>query len=1025
MSRKILCISILLIISFSVLSQEERSLFPEGYVTNPVMTPFGIIATNDFQSSIYLIRNGEVEELVSAPGAGRFLHFNREKTQIGFKLINPDDEMQVPAILDLRTNEIIMLEEPHRRAGQVSFADDGAVAYVIDTRLIVRREGGIETYGLGVFSNLSPISPDGRKVSYKDYADQIWILNLQTGERYQITDPEKGYRGALWSPKSDRLVYSTIGTELYYYDLMNRQTGFIGEGENPDWSTASDQLVYHRREIDFLNIELLSSDLFIYDFDSATTRQLTDTKDLYEMDARFSVSNKEIIYHTYDEREIRFLQLHERDEEFGLFKEAPPIKLDLPLIAQEYQLGKAAAQDTIIAGNIDWVHIHQVYDTRNDWDQGRVCCGATTVAQVFATYNIFTPWPFHTYGHTSEYGLYISNPYIFNDITYTGYTGRWPSGGHGYLWHGGGSPRSRTVRYVLDHGISETWRDDNVSWNTVTTELDLGYSYILCSTGLTSGHIVLAIGTYGNQNTVVVNDPYGNKNAGSYGWVYNGKHALYDWADANTGRQKVTPIAWGVRVRFDPEEEPVVISYSPSTEDSVYATSKIDVTFSQPMERETLLHGMRLVPEASGTLNWSNSNRTVTFEPAAVLSGATTYTVIIDTSAKNIFGKNLSEPFEFEFITKGRDRLIVEKAYPMDKQTDISTTVQFRIWFDYKLYRIGLLNYFSLYDSNNEQVSLANVAVRDIDDRSFLSFEPKYGLDYNQEYHLFLYDGLRDIRGHPLNDTLHISFRTTMEKPIGGTIIDDFPDCNPWSLLGNDEGSSNVDVSNTSFVSTTERKISGTAAAKLMYAFEADEGLVMVSNRSAIRIDPAGTENFGIWAFGDLSGNLIEFHFLKDESEDVFIVVDSLNYTGWKLVTLDLRDMGPSDILDFSGVAIRKLPDGQAQGEIFFDQLQTNIVTPVRDHDGHIALTDFRLYQNYPNPFNPSTHIRYDIPHESHVRLTVYNMLGQQVAALVNEEHKPGTYDITLNVSHLPSGLYIYRLHAGDFIETKSFLFLK
>lgn len=1025
MFRKILCISISLIISFSVLSQEDGSLFPERYLKNPVMTPYGIIATNDFESAIYLIRTGEAEELVSAPGAGRFLHFNNDKTKIGFKLINPDDEMQVPAILDLETKEIVRLEQPQRRAGQVSFADDGSIAYVIGTQLVVRRDDRVETYDLGVFSNLSPVSPDGEIVAYKDYTDQIWLYNLQTRDRYRITDPENGYRGALWSPKGDRLVYSTIGTELYYYDITNRQSGYIGEGENPNWSAGGDKLVYHRREIDFLNIELLSSNLFLYDFDSAVVKQLTDTDDVFEMDARFTVSDEEIIYHTYDGREIRILRLQEPEEDIGLFREVPPVKIDQPLEIPDFRLGTTAAQDTMIAGNIDWVHIHQVYDTRNDWNQGRVCCGAATVAQVFATYNIFTPWPFYTYGHTSDFGLYISDPYTFNDIIYTGYTGRWPSGGHGFLWHGGGSPRSRSVQYISNHGITETRRDDNVSWNTVTTELDMGHSYILCSTGLTAGHIVLAIGTYGDQNTVVVNDPYGDKNAGNYGWVYNGKHALYDWADANTGRRKVTPIAWGVRVRFDPEEEPVVISYSPDIEDSVYTTTEIDITFSHPMETESLSHAMKLIPEVSGTLSWSNSNRTVTFEPGSVLSGATTYTVTIDTTAKNTFGKNLSEPFTFDFVTKDRERLIVDKAYPIDQQTEISTTVQFRIWFDYKIYRIGLLKYFALYDSNNEQISVANVAVRDINDRSLLTFEPKYPLDYNQEYHLFLYDGLRDIRGHPFEDTLQITFHTFIEKPIGGTILDDFPNCDQWLLLNNEEGSSNVDMSQTKFVSTTERKISGTAAAKLTYAFDADDGVLKVTNHSALTIDPAQTDNFGIWIFGDLSGNLIEFHFRNTESEDISIVVDSLHFTGWKLVRVNITDITSSDNLDFFGIAIRKNSDGKAEGVIFFDQLQKNIVTPVRDNDEYIVLKDFRLHQNYPNPFNPSTYIRYDVPRESHVRLTVYNMLGQQVATLVDEEHGAGMYETLFDASHLPTGLYMYRLQSGDFVKTRSLLFLK
>ncbi len=1024
MSRKILCISILLIISFSVLSQEDGSLFPERYLKNPVMTPYGIIATNDFESTIYLIRNGEVEELISAPGAGRFLHFNKEKTQIGFKLIHPENEMQVPAILDLRTKEIIRLEPPQRRAGQVSFADDGTIAYVIDTQLIVRREDGIETYDLGVFSNLSPISPDGRHVSYKNHADQIWIFDLKTGERNQITDPEKGYRGALWSPKGDKLVYSTIGTELYYYDLPNRRSGYIGEGENPNWSAAGDKLVYHRREIDFLNIELLSSNLFLYDFESAAVKQLTDTDDVFEMDARFTVSDEEIIYHTYDEGEIRFLRLDEREYP-GLFKEIPPIKPDRPLEVPQYQLGKTTAQDTVIAGNIDWVHIHQVYDTRSDWNQGRVCCGAATVAQVFATYDIFTPWPFQTYGRTSDFGLYISDPYTFNYITYTGYTGRWPSGGHGFLWHGGGSPRSRSVQYILNHGISETHRNDNVSWNTVTTELDMGHSYILCSTGLTAGHIVLAIGTYGSQNTLVINDPYGDKNAGNYGWVYNGKHSLYDWADANTGRQKVTPIAWGVRVRFDPEEEPVVLSYTPEQGDTVHATTGITVTFSQPMKRELLEDVLNITPDVEGMFSWTNYNRTVRFTPDETFAPSTTYSVQIDTSVQNIFGLHLPEPLEFEFTTKDRDRLVVEKMYPVNNQSEISTTVQFRFRFDAVITRGALMGNVVLHDDRGQRISLSNISVKDIDGKGYLAFEPAAALNYNTDYRLFLYDGLRDVDGYSMRDTLAIAFHTTAEQYIEGTILDDFEDIHNWKLLSPDEGSANIDASATTFTSTSTRTAAGTSAAKLGYVFIDEEAVVVISNKSAPEIHPAQTDNFGMWIFGDLSGNIVEFHFHSDETDDISIIADTLQYTGWKLVTMDMAEAGAENELEFKGIAIRRIPGGEAQGEVFFDQLQKNIVTPVRDYDEHIALTDFRLHQNYPNPFNPSTYIRFDIPRESHVRLTVYNMLGQQVATLVDEENTPGTYEVLFDASHLPTGMYMYRLQAGDFVKTKSLLFLK
>lgn len=83
------------------------------------------------------------------------------------------------------------------------------------------------------------------------------------------------------------------------------------------------------------------------------------------------------------------------------------------------------------------------------------------------------------------------------------------------------------------------------------------------------------------------------------------------------------------------------------------------------------------------------------------------------------------------------------------------------------------------------------------------------------------------------------------------------------------------------------------------------------------------------------------------------------------------------------------------------------------------------LFQNFPNPFNPSTVIRYGIPEQSHVTLNIYNSLGQRVATLVDEEQETGFYEFKFDASRLPSGVYIYRLKAGQYFESKKLVLLK
>jgi Secretion system C-terminal sorting domain len=87
--------------------------------------------------------------------------------------------------------------------------------------------------------------------------------------------------------------------------------------------------------------------------------------------------------------------------------------------------------------------------------------------------------------------------------------------------------------------------------------------------------------------------------------------------------------------------------------------------------------------------------------------------------------------------------------------------------------------------------------------------------------------------------------------------------------------------------------------------------------------------------------------------------------------------------------------------------------------------TGFKLYQNYPNPFNPTTRIRYEIPEPGNVNLSVYNILGQKVAELVNQFQSAGVYEAAFDASHLASSAYIYILRTQNFSIKKKMLLLR
>ncbi|MCB0262916.1 MAG: T9SS type A sorting domain-containing protein [Calditrichaeota bacterium] len=116
-------------------------------------------------------------------------------------------------------------------------------------------------------------------------------------------------------------------------------------------------------------------------------------------------------------------------------------------------------------------------------------------------------------------------------------------------------------------------------------------------------------------------------------------------------------------------------------------------------------------------------------------------------------------------------------------------------------------------------------------------------------------------------------------------------------------------------------------------------------------------------------------------------------------------------------------PNGEHSDNLWLDHFSwtgTGIVAI--DDDQPAVAKAFSLEQNYPNPFNPETRIRYSVPKSANVTLSVYNLVGQKVAVLVNETQASGTYEISFDASHLSSGVYFYQLQAGEFSNVRKML---
>lgn len=545
--RNIVVIPILLFLVTGANLFPQSSVESDGFVVNPMPTGSGIIFTDNYASAIYRSTSAGTTTLISSPGSGNYYVVSPDGKTIGFKLIDRDGR-QSPALLTVATGEVTRLHAPVEMAGQVSFTHNGGVAFTVGSALYVVRGAETTTFDLKTYSNLAPISPAGTAVVFNDGNDQLWLMDLDSHERTRLTDSRRGYFNPQWATNGERIVYSSLNGTLSVYDLARRTTYLLGDGANPSWSEDSRRVIFYRKEID--KDKVVNSDIYLTAFDGSETVQLTRTPDICEMDARLIDHDTRMIYQTYGTKEIHIARVADNTT---IEKRATRLPKPSPLPLREPSMPPTLEKNAII----DMPYVNQVYDTP-DWYNGHAACGPTSSIMVIAYYDLLPSWEVWcsasgpSPGHYSSYGNYVCEKYRFRQIDYS-YIASDPNGksswgGYGFMWTGSNSPHSRMVNYYANHGLSASLID-SPPFSLVVSELGAGYPYTLCNGLTTAGHIIVLLGVDSAKHVVTVNDPYGNKNSGSYPSV-NGKNVKYDWPAYNNGNQNLNTAWWGVTVRY-------------------------------------------------------------------------------------------------------------------------------------------------------------------------------------------------------------------------------------------------------------------------------------------------------------------------------------------------------------------------------------------------------------------------------------------------------------------------------------------
>lgn len=529
---------------------------------------------------------------------------------------------------------------------------------------------------------------------------------------------------------------------------------------------------------------------------------------------------------------------------------------------------------------------------------------------------------------------------------------------------------------------------------------------------------------------------FDNINPGNYNLILEAEDYNRDTISVTVNANKTT-FADNFLMQKPDYSPPTILSYSPSENLDVRLDANIIFNFSIKMNKDATESAFSISPNILGTFKWELNDKKMTFIPNDFLTAETDYEISITNSAKSFYDVNLSDSFNHSFRTRSALNLL--SSYPEDNAEDISTTVKLKIKFS------GAIDQNSLGGNiffENELGNSVPLVVEEIDyANGLIIFEPTKPLGNDSLYQVRLLKGIKDTEGSNLKEDIIIKFRTEIKKMINGVSLDNFEKIGDWLQPIQSPLTSGVEANSTSLIISKKKNIDGDYSGRLLYTFANNSGgICQIYNQSEPLISSNSYNNLGIWIFGDLSFNTIEFILTDSNELPIWFTIDTLNWTGWKFKEIDLSNYS---IMKFNSIVIKQNINGEKKGQLYLDALQSDIITGINKNHNLIE-HKFELEQNYPNPFNPVTTIKYSIPDiisskrrsvefqnkdsqsfNTRTVLKIYDVLGKEIKTLVNENQKPGTYSVEFDGSSLSSGVYYYQLRYGERVETKKLLLLK
>ncbi len=567
---------------------------------------------------------------------------------------------------------------------------------------------------------------------------------------------------------------------------------------------------------------------------------------------------------------------------------------------------------------------------------------------------------------------------------------------HAVCWNG----------YML--GVEHEGFVDNPAWYTDAMYL---------SSAALFRHFCLRYNIPFDKNRIIGHNQWQNSNW--VNWV-NANYSFNPTCNSHTDPGQYWDWDFYLQLVSKDSTPPLINGYSPSSStDSVWANIPIKIKFNQRMKKAEAQNAFSISPAVSGTFSWENNGRTLVFTPTTLLQLGVTYTVRFDSGAVNYNNIPLQNPLQFSFVTRSTSALNITKSYPAPEEVGVSTTVKVVVRFDSPLLQSSLAGNILFQDSAGTPLALKNAVYQEIDGKGIVSFSSLHPLQYGKTYSAIIKAQIKNVVGAELGADYVINFTTVNNTFIQGTVVDNLEAVGNWKDPNYSGSTTGTDPNGTTFTISSEEKINGSSSGKITYVFTGSTGVCRTFNASKPVIGSNSDRRFGMWVYGDLSYNILEFWFYYNTSSNTIKVVDTLDWTGWRFIEIPLGEIGGSGERLFHSVVIRQTPEGLRNSFIYIDGIQYRDPS-ISDVNPELAEKTFFVEQNFPNPFNPQTTITFTIPEKDIVTVAVYDILGNEVERLLEKELPSGKHSVFFNGEKLASGIYYYRIiYKNNFITKK------